>query len=58
MLDAKLVCEVLEEIRERAAVLIVSDVGAARGNFDQERVDNTKTWIVGITAVGALFRLA
>lgn len=45
MLDAKLVSELLEEIGERAAVLIVSDAGAARGNFDQERVDNTKTWI-------------
>ena len=45
MLDAKHISEVLEEIGERAAVLIVSDAGAARGNFDQERVDNTKTWI-------------
>ncbi|MCC5613002.1 isochorismatase family protein [Nostoc sp. CHAB 5834] len=26
-------------------VLIISDAGAARGNFDQERVDNTKAWI-------------
>jgi uncharacterized protein with von Willebrand factor type A (vWA) domain len=45
MLDAKAISEVLEEIGERAAVLIVSDAGAARGNFDQERVDNTKAWI-------------
>jgi len=45
MLDAKHISEVLEEIGERAAVLIVSDAGAARGNFDQERVDNTKVWI-------------
>ena len=45
MLDAKAVSEILEEIGERAAVLIVSDAGAARGNFDQERVDNTKVWI-------------
>ncbi len=45
MLDAKAVSEVLEEIGERAAVLIISDAGAARGNFDQERVDNTKAWI-------------
>ncbi|WP_232224065.1 hypothetical protein [Mastigocladopsis repens] len=45
MLDAKHISEVLEEIGERAAVLIVSDAGAARGNFDQERVENTKTWI-------------
>ena len=45
MLDAKPISEVLEEIGERAAVLIISDAGAARGNFDQERVDNTKVWI-------------
>lgn len=45
MLDAKLSSEFLKEIGERAAVLIVSDAGAARGNFDQERVDNTKMWI-------------
>ena len=45
MLDAKPVSEFLEQISERAAVLIVSDAGAARGNFDQERVDNTKVWI-------------
>ncbi len=45
MLDAKPVSEVLEEVGERAAVLIVSDAGAARGNFDQERVDSTKAWI-------------
>jgi len=45
MLDAKPVSEFLDDIDERAAVLIVSDAGAARGNFDQERVDNTKVWI-------------
>ncbi|MBU7587342.1 MAG: hypothetical protein KAF91_31640 [Nostoc sp. TH1S01] len=45
MLDAKAVSEVLEEIGERGAVLIISDAGAARGHFDQERVDNTKVWI-------------
>jgi Caspase domain len=45
MLEAKAVSEILQEIGERAAVLIVSDAGAARGNFDQERVDNTKVWI-------------
>jgi uncharacterized protein len=45
MLEAKAVSEILEEVGERAAVLIVSDAGAARGNFDQERVDNTKVWI-------------
>ncbi|PAX58301.1 hypothetical protein [Brunnivagina elsteri] len=45
MLDAKPISEILEEIGERTAVLIISDAGAARGNFDQERVDNTKVWI-------------
>ncbi|MEM7578320.1 MAG: hypothetical protein AAF316_00450 [Cyanobacteria bacterium P01_A01_bin.80] len=45
MLDPKPVSEFLEQIDERAAVLIVSDAGAARGNFDEERVDNTKLWI-------------
>ncbi|MEJ1932195.1 hypothetical protein WDZ92_18315 [Nostoc sp. NIES-2111] len=45
MLESKAVSEVLEEIGERAAVLIISDAGAARGNFDAERVDNTKVWI-------------
>ncbi|MEJ6485302.1 hypothetical protein N0Y54_29015 [Nostoc punctiforme UO1] len=45
MLEAKSVSEVLEEIGERGVVLIISDAGAAWGNFDQERVDNTKVWI-------------
>ncbi len=45
MLDAKAVAEVFEEIGEQAVVLIISDAGAARGNFDQERVDSTKVWI-------------
>jgi uncharacterized protein len=33
--------DALNEIGERAVVLIVSDAGAARGTFDQERVDRT-----------------
>ncbi|WP_414756567.1 VWA domain-containing protein [Anabaena sp. CCY 9910] len=45
MLEAKAISEVLAEIGERAAVLIISDAGAARGNFDAERVNNTKVWI-------------
>lgn len=45
MLDAKTVSEVFAAIGERAVVLIVSDAGAARGNFDQERVNNTKVWV-------------
>ncbi|MBD2773524.1 hypothetical protein [Iningainema tapete] len=45
LLDAQPLTEVLEEIGERAAVLIVSDGGAARGNFDPERVERTQEWI-------------
>ncbi len=45
MLDAQLVSQVFEEIGERAVVMIVSDAGAARGNFDSERVESTKAWI-------------
>jgi uncharacterized protein with von Willebrand factor type A (vWA) domain len=45
LLDAQPMSEVLEEIGEQAAVLIVSDAGAARGNFDQERIESTKVWI-------------
>lgn len=45
LLNAQPISEVLEEIGERAVVLIVSDGGAARGNFDQDRVESTKLWI-------------
>ncbi|MDJ0636255.1 MAG: hypothetical protein QNJ34_23945 [Xenococcaceae cyanobacterium MO_188.B29] len=45
LLDAQPISEVMEEIGQRAVVLIVSDAGAARGNFDQERVEETKQWI-------------
>jgi hypothetical protein len=45
MLNAQPISEVLDEIGERAVVLVVSDGGAARGNFDQERVESTKVWI-------------
>ncbi|NER52491.1 MAG: hypothetical protein F6J92_38810 [Symploca sp. SIO1A3] len=45
LLDAQPITEVLAEIGERAVVLIISDGGAARGNFDQERVESTKVWI-------------
>lgn len=45
MLDAKPVSEVFKEMGEQATVLIISDAGAARGNFDQKRVDSTKVWI-------------
>jgi uncharacterized protein len=45
LLNAQPMSDVLEEIGERAVVLIVSDAGAARGNFDQERVESTQVWI-------------
>ena len=45
MLNAQPISEVLEEIGKQTAVMIVSDAGAARGNFDQERVESTKVWI-------------
>ena len=42
LLNAQLMNEVLAEVGERAVVLIVSDAGAARGNFDRERVQYTR----------------
>ncbi|MDY6783722.1 MAG: hypothetical protein SW833_14470 [Cyanobacteriota bacterium] len=45
LLEAQPMSEVLEEMGDRAAVLIVSDAGAARGNFDRERVESTEDWI-------------
>ncbi|MGB7444604.1 MAG: hypothetical protein WA919_26355 [Coleofasciculaceae cyanobacterium] len=45
LLNAQLVDEILAEVGERAVVLIVSDGGAARGNFDRERVKYTQEWI-------------
>lgn len=44
-LEAQPVPDALAAIGERAAVLIVSDAGAARGNFDLERVERTRTFI-------------
>jgi uncharacterized protein with von Willebrand factor type A (vWA) domain len=44
-LEAQPIPEALAAIGERAAVLIVSDGGAARGNFDQERVERTRAFI-------------
>jgi uncharacterized protein with von Willebrand factor type A (vWA) domain len=37
--------EALATIGERTAVLIVSDAGAARGNFDSERIERTQAFI-------------
>jgi hypothetical protein len=45
LLNAQLIDEVLAEVGERAVVLIFSDAGAARGNFDLERVKWTQEWI-------------
>ncbi len=45
LLNAQPINEVLAEVGERAVVLIVSDAGAARGNFDLERVKWTQEWI-------------
>ena len=45
LLNAQPIDEVLAEMGERAVVLIVSDAGAARGNFDLERVKWTQEWI-------------
>lgn len=45
LLDAQPIDEVLAEVGEQAVVLIVSDAGAARGNFDPERVKLTQEWI-------------
>jgi uncharacterized protein with von Willebrand factor type A (vWA) domain len=45
LLNAQPIDEVLAEVGERAVVLIVSDAGAARGNFDLERVKWTQKWI-------------
>jgi hypothetical protein len=38
-------------INERTAVLIVSDAGAARGNFDLERVERTQAFIAQLSQV-------
>ncbi|MGB7442862.1 MAG: hypothetical protein WA919_17490, partial [Coleofasciculaceae cyanobacterium] len=45
LLNAQPIDEILAEVGERAVVLIVSDGGAARGNFDRERVKYTQEWI-------------
>jgi len=45
LVNAQLMDEVLAEVGERAVVLIVSDAGAARGNFDAERVKQTQDWM-------------
>jgi uncharacterized protein with von Willebrand factor type A (vWA) domain len=44
-LEAQLIPEALAAIGERATVLIVSDAGAARGNFDPERLEQTRAFV-------------
>lgn len=44
-LEAQPIPEALAAIGERAAVLIVSDAGAARGNFDPERLERTRAFV-------------
>ncbi len=44
-LEAHPISKVLTAIGERTAVLIVSDAGAARGNFDSERIERTQAFI-------------
>ncbi|TBR60763.1 hypothetical protein B4U84_07945 [Westiellopsis prolifica IICB1] len=44
-LKAQLLNEVLQSIDQKAAVLIVSDAGAARGNYNAERVKESQNFI-------------
>ncbi|NEQ64355.1 MAG: hypothetical protein F6K21_02430 [Symploca sp. SIO2D2] len=48
-LKAQLVTEVLASIGERAGVLIVSDAGAARGNYNLDRVEYTQKFLQQLT---------
>ena len=45
LIDAQHLDEMLAEAGERAAILIISDGGAARGSFDKIRVERTQAWI-------------
>lgn len=45
LMNAQPMSEVLGEMGEETVVLIVSDGGAARGSFDEERVESTKIWL-------------
>ncbi|MEO1006709.1 MAG: VWA domain-containing protein, partial [Cyanobacteria bacterium J06638_38] len=45
LIDAQHLDEMLAEAGERAAILIISDAGAARGSFDKIRVERTQIWI-------------
>ena len=45
-LKAQLITKFLESIDKKTSVLIVSDAGAARGNYNPERVEYTRKFIV------------
>ncbi|HBE19829.1 MAG TPA: hypothetical protein DEG17_20430 [Cyanobacteria bacterium UBA11149] len=45
LMNAQPISEVLGEMAEDTVVLIVSDGGAARRSFDEERVKSTKIWV-------------
>ncbi len=45
LIDAQHLEEMLTKAGERAAVLIISDGGAARGSFDKIRLQRTQVWI-------------
>ena len=43
--DPHLMTEVMDNAEEGTSVLVVSDAGAARGNYNDERVKTVKKWI-------------
>ena len=45
LLNAQKLDEMLAEVGERAIILIISDGGAARGKFEEERIKQTQIWI-------------
>lgn len=45
LIDAQHLDDLLAEAGQKAAILIISDGGAARGSFDKIRVERTKNWI-------------
>lgn len=45
LIDAQHIDQMLAQAGERAAILIISDGGAARGSFDKIRVERTQIWL-------------
>lgn len=45
LIDAQHLEEMLAEVGERAVILIISDAGAARENFDKVRIERSQVWI-------------